>query len=230
MVSAVHAFFSQWDIYRLCIEHNTLCHREVGAILRDELAGRTEPFSFLDLACGDAELTAGALRGSRVARYAGVDFAQPAIELAREKTSDLPCPREFHEANLTDFLRGNAECFDVLYLGLSLHHLERDSKREMMTHLRRATAPGGAFYMFEPCLRPGESRDIYIDRWARAINGPYDPFPATARDALLEHVRESELPETREEYLSSASDAGFARGEILFTDPGNFYTLFKFSI
>jgi hypothetical protein len=23
----------------LCIEHNTLCHREVGAILRGELAG-----------------------------------------------------------------------------------------------------------------------------------------------------------------------------------------------
>jgi len=228
MSEAVHLFFSQWEIYRLCIEHNTLCHREVGAILRQELAGRTSPFSFLDLACGDAELTAGALRGSLVARYTGVDFARPAVELAREKTSHLPCPCEFHEVDLTDFLRSNAESFDVLYLGLSHHHLECAIKREMMAHLRRATAPGGAFYMFEPCLQPGESLDEYLERWEGSMDGLYDPFPADARSALLEHVRSCERPETREEYLASAASAGFGPGEILFTDPDNFFSLFRF--
>ena len=54
MSDPVHAFFSQWDIYRLCIENNTLHHREVGDILRREWLGREEPFTFLDLACGDA--------------------------------------------------------------------------------------------------------------------------------------------------------------------------------
>lgn len=228
MSEAVHAFFSQWDIYRLCIEHNTLFHREVGAILRRELLARTKPFTFLDLACGDADLTAAALRGTRVSAYTGVDFSAPALALAANKVSELGGPRSLHEADFTEFLRTNETHFDVVYLGLSLHHLEREAKRETMKHLRRATAPGGTFYMFEPVLHGGEGRGDYVMRWVAAMDGPYDPFPAAARGALRDHVTQSERPESNEEYLTSAREAGFASGEVLFTDPGNFYALFKF--
>lgn len=228
MSEAVHAFFSQWDIYRLCIEHNTLFHCEVGAILRRELLARHEPFTFLDLACGDADLTAAALRGTKTSAYTGVDFSAPALALAANKIAELGCPRALHEADFTDFLRQNKESFDVIYLGLSLHHLKGETKREMMAHLRRATAPGGTFYLFEPFLQVGENREEYVTRWAAAMDGPYDPFPSEARDALCEHVRASEKPESKEEYLNSARAAGFDDGEILFTDPDNFYSLFRF--
>lgn len=230
MSEAVHAFFSQWDIYRLCIEHNTLFHREVGEILRRELLAHTEPFTFLDLACGDADLTAAALQGTKISAYTGVDFSAPALTLAANTIADLGCARTLLEADFTAFLCGNEGTFDVIYLGLSLHHLETATKRATMAHLRRATAPGGVFYMFEPFLQPGESRDEYAERWAGAMDGPYDPFPAEARDALREHVRSSELPETREEYLASALAAGLGPGEVLFTDPDNFYSLFRFRV
>ena len=231
MSDPVHTFFSQWDIYRLCIEHNTLFHREVGEILRRELQAQTEPFTFLDLACGDADLTAAALRGTKVRAYTGVDFSAPALALAANKISELGCPRTLHEADFTEFLRTNDENekFDVIYLGLSLHHLERETKRETMKHLRRTTAPGGTFYMFEPFLHGGEERQGYVRRWADAMDGPYDSFPAAARNALRDHVTESERPESIEEYLTSGRHAGFADSQILFTDPGNFYALFKFS-
>jgi len=229
MSEAVHTFFSQWEIYRLCIEHNTLFHREVGDILRRELQHQTEPFTFLDLACGDADLTAAALRGTEVGAYTGVDFSAPALALAANKISELGCPRSLHEADFTEFLRTNDTPFDVIYLGLSLHHLEREAKRETMKHLRRATAPGGTFYLFEPILHGGEGREGYVERWADAMDGPYDPFPAAAREALRDHVTESERPESAEDYQAFAREAGFSRGERLFTDPGNFYALFKFS-
>ena len=228
MSDPVHSFFSQWEIYRLCIEHNTLFHREVGAILRRELLERAKPFTFLDLACGDADLTAAALRDTKMSSYTGVDFSAPALALAANKIAELGSPRTLHEADFTDFLRQNKETFDVVYLGLSLHHLERETKREMMTHLRRATAPGGTFYLFEPFLLEGERREDYVERWAAAMDGPYDPFPSAARDALRDHVTESERPESKEDYQSFASEAGFTRSEILFADPGNFYVLFKF--
>jgi SAM-dependent methyltransferase len=228
MSEAVHAFFSQWEIYRLCIEHNTLFHREVGEILHRELQARTEPFTFLDLACGDADLTAAALRGTKMIAYTGVDFSAPALALAANKMAEFGCPRTLHEADFTEFLRENKDTFDAIYLGLSLHHLEGGAKRETMKHLRRATAPGGAFYMFEPFLQPGEAREGYVARWVGAMDGPYDPFPPAARDALRDHVTESERPESTEDYRSFAREAGFTRGEILFTDPGNFYSLFKF--
>jgi len=229
MSEAVHTFFSQWEIYRLCIEHNTLFHREVGEILHYELQARTEPFTFLDLACGDAELTATVLRGSKVSAYTGVDFSAPALALAASQVSELGCPHTLHEADFAGFLKGNDQTFDVIYLGLSLHHLERDAKREAMEYLRRATAPGGALYLFEPVLHDSETREGYVRRWAAAMKGPYDVFPASARAALLDHVTESERPESAEDYQSFAREAGFQCGRILFTDPGNFYTLFKFS-
>ncbi|MFM8684678.1 MAG: class I SAM-dependent methyltransferase, partial [Chthoniobacterales bacterium] len=155
MSETVHAFFSQWEIYRLCIEHNTLFHREVGAILRRELLARAKPFTFLDLACGDADLTAAALRGTRVSAYTGVDFSAPALALAGNKTAEVGCPRSLHEADFTRFLRENKQTFDVVYLGLSLHHLERENKRETMKDLRRVVAPGGTLYLFEPTLHGG---------------------------------------------------------------------------
>jgi len=229
MSEAVHAFFSQWEIYRLCIEHNTLFHREVGAILRCELLARTEPFTFLDLACGDADLTAAALQGTKVSAYTGVDFSAPALALAANKVAELGRPRTLHEADFTAFLSGNYESFDVIYLGLSLHHLEQSAKRETVKHLYRATSPGSTFYLFEPILHGGEEREGYVQRWADAMDGPYDPFPVAARNALRDHVTDSERPESIEEYLSSAREAGFTRSEILFADPGNFYALFKFS-
>jgi SAM-dependent methyltransferase len=184
MSDPVHSFFSQWEIYRLCIEHNTLFHREVGDILHRELLARTEPFTFLDLACGDADLTAAALRGSKVSTYTGVDFSAPALALAGNKTAELGCPRSLQEADFTHFLRKNKDSFDVIYLGLSLHHLERETKRETMKHLRRAVAPGGTLYLFEPILHGDETREGYVARWAAAMDGPYDPFPADARAAL----------------------------------------------
>jgi SAM-dependent methyltransferase len=227
MSDPVHSFFSQWEIYRLCIEHNTLFHREVGGILRREMLDGTEPFTFLDLACGDADLTAAALQGTQISFYTGVDFSAPALALAANRTAELGCSRTLHEADFTDFLRQNKESFDVIYLGLSLHHLEGETKREMMTHLHRATASGGTFYLFEPFLRVGENRESYVARWAAAMDGPYDPFPPAARNALRDHVRESEKPESKDEYLSAARAAGFQDGEVLFTDPDNFYSLFR---
>jgi ubiquinone/menaquinone biosynthesis C-methylase UbiE len=228
MSDPVHSFFSQWEIYRLCIEHNTLFHREVGALLHRELLARHEPFTFLDLACGDADLTAAALSETKVSAYTGVDFSAAALALAANKIAELACPRTLHEADFTDFLRQNKESFDVIYLGLSLHHLEGETKREMMTHLHRATAPGGTFYLFEPFLQAGENREGYVARWAAAMDGPYDPFPSAARDALRDHVRASEKPESKDDYLSAARAAGFQDGEVLFTDPDNFYSLFRF--
>lgn len=228
MSEAVHAFFSHWDVYRLCIEHNTLFHREVGDILRREWQKRATPFTFLDLACGDAELTAAALRGTRVSAYTGVDFSAPAVALAAQNLAALRCPRAMHEADFTDFLRGNRGTFDVIYLGLSLHHLERETKREMMHHLRRSTSAGGTFYLFEPILHAGETREGYVERWIAAMQGPYGSFPSAARDLLREHVRESEQPESADEYISSAQAAGFDEGGVLFTDRGHFYSLFRF--
>ena len=225
MSEAVRAFFTQWEIYRLCIEHNTLHHREVGAMLRDGLMDLDKPFTFLDLACGDAELTTAALRGTKVASYTGVDFSAPALASAEEKTSPLACIREFLEQDFTRFLRDTRRTFDLTYLGLSLHHLATEEKRAALEDLRRIT---NTLYLYEPVLHAGETRDECLARWRACMDGPYDIFPPEAREIIWQHVRTSDFPESENDYLEAARVAGFGRAEILFTDSQSFYSLFRF--
>jgi hypothetical protein len=67
--AALAQFQEQWATYRKLITSNCLCHREVGGILRDTLnAAFASPFTFLDIACGDASVMKTALRGTKV-RY-----------------------------------------------------------------------------------------------------------------------------------------------------------------
>jgi hypothetical protein len=67
--AALAQFQEQWATYRKLITSNCLCHHEVGGILRDTLnAAFASPFTFLDIACGDASVMKTALRGTKV-RY-----------------------------------------------------------------------------------------------------------------------------------------------------------------
>ena len=56
------------------IDGDCLAQREVGAILRRTLnQAFTKPFSFLDIACGDASMMTAALDGTNVRHSHGID-------------------------------------------------------------------------------------------------------------------------------------------------------------
>jgi hypothetical protein len=65
--AALAQFQEQWATYRKLVASNCLCHREVGGILRATLNDVfASPFTFLDIACGDASMMRTALRGTKV--------------------------------------------------------------------------------------------------------------------------------------------------------------------
>src|SRR2546422_4024025 len=91
--SAVTLFQQQWRVYRKVIDHNYMQHREVYARVHQVLVEEaTQPFRFLDIACGDATSTVAALQGTRVASYHGIDLSGAAIDLARGALRQLDCP------------------------------------------------------------------------------------------------------------------------------------------
>lgn len=223
----VQAFFAQWEIYRQCIKHNTLHHREVWALLHAMLEKRP-PFRFLDIACGDAAMTTAALTGTAATSYTGVDFSGPALEEARRMTQELPCPVIFHEMDYVKFVENSTETFDIIYLGLSLHHLGREGKRQTLADIRRLTAPEGTFFLYEPILLEGESREECLGRWQGRLETTYSAFTPEAREAVWMHVSTADHPEAVSEYLDGAAAAGFSEGAILFTDQARLYSLFRF--
>ena len=89
--AALAQFQEQWSTYRKLVESDVLAHREVGSILRATLNdGFKAPFSFLDIACGDASLMKAALPGTQVRHYHGIDLSQAALELAAANLAGLP--------------------------------------------------------------------------------------------------------------------------------------------
>jgi len=227
--SALKSFFTEWQTYRLFKDANFLHHREVSEILGRELSARREPFSFLDLASGDASASSEFLRGTAVSSYTAVDFSSPALELARKNTALLDCEKHFLEQDLADFAVGGRGAFDVLFLGLSLHHQSTGRKREILAGLRRLAAPGGLLYLYEPILAPGESREALMPRWKRYLDQFPAKFPDGARDTIWNHVNTCDFPETVEEFFSAGRDAGFGSARGLFTDRHGLYSLIEFA-
>src|SRR5665811_2578005 len=62
--AALEQFQKQWTTYQKVVDHDSLSHREIGAILHNSLMAVPNPFNFLDIACGDAGQMSGALLGT----------------------------------------------------------------------------------------------------------------------------------------------------------------------
>lgn len=79
-------FNRQLAIYRQIVGANLMFHREVYTLLRTLLRDQIQrPFSFLDIACGDASASAAAFRYSSIARYYGIDLSSASLEIAKEE-------------------------------------------------------------------------------------------------------------------------------------------------
>jgi len=78
--AALEQFQEQWATYRKLVESDLLSHCAVGRLLHDNLNQRfTAPFTFLDIACGDASMMKRALTGTKVRHYHGIDLSQRKI-------------------------------------------------------------------------------------------------------------------------------------------------------
>ena len=123
--SAQAVFHQEWRIYRTLIDHNYLYHHEVYDRLHQILVEEApQSFRFVDVACGDASEIAGALQDTRIARYHGIDLSRAALDLAGPALAVLDCPVTLEQRDFVEALGEGAQPADVVWIGLSLHHLQ----------------------------------------------------------------------------------------------------------
>jgi 2-polyprenyl-3-methyl-5-hydroxy-6-metoxy-1,4-benzoquinol methylase len=121
--TAMEQFQKQWGAYQKLVDSDVLSHRAAGATLHQVLAGIGQPFTFLDIACGDASLTRRALAGTQVSHYHGIDLSEPAIELAEKMLDGAPYEVDLDHQDFVTALEERPEPADVVWCGLSIHHL-----------------------------------------------------------------------------------------------------------
>jgi SAM-dependent methyltransferase len=221
-------FRVEWPTYRKVIDNNCMFHREIYERLRRLLADEApRPFRFLDLACGDASATAGALRGTAISRYHGIDISEPALELAARALAVLPCRVRLEQRDLVTALTGWHESFDVAWIGQSLHHFRAPEKLELMRAIRRIVGADGLFLIWEPTCLNGEDREDWVDRF-EASRPLWSALDAEEWQAMLEHVRDGDFPETASRWRELATEAGFADTKEIYSVPTNLARLYCF--
>jgi ubiquinone/menaquinone biosynthesis C-methylase UbiE len=223
----VRAFFEQWAVYRKIVDLDYLSHRGAYAAIDTALAGLGHPFSFLDLGAGDADSTSRVLAGKPLSSYEAVDLSETALRLARERTSDFRCAVRCTQGDFFQFVKNRTLTDDVVFIGLSLHHLIAEDKRRFLPELRRIVSPGGMLLVYEPIREPGESRDEVMARWWRHAQSHWTGIEPAELTKAKEHVFGNDHPEPIADYIDMMTSAGFSSPRVLFTDPQQFYAVIE---
>ena len=227
---AMEQFQKQWTSYQKLVDNDYLSHKEVGERLGAALIGSfARPFALLDIACGDASMMKRVLPGTKAMHYHGIDLAEPALELAAKNLAGMPFAIDLDQRDFVAALDDRLpEPTDVSWCSLSIHHLETPAKLELIKAIRRATK---SFVMiYEPTLRDGEDRPAFLDRFAKVNRALWKALTDEEWAQIEHHVRTSDLPETRASWIELGNKAGFARSREIFTDPTDFYCLYRYDI
>ncbi len=226
--AAMVQFQTQWAAYQALVDCDALSHRAAGRALHDVLAAIDAPFAFLDIACGDASLTRRALEGTKVSHYHGIDLAEPAIELAAAMLDGQPYEVDLDHQDFVAAIEERPEPADVVWCGLSIHHLVTADKLRLFQAIRPTV--GRSFVLYEPTRREDEDREGFVHRFLAAQAPLWTTLTVEQRSQLADHIATCDLPETAPGWLELGRAAGFASAEQIFVDPTDGLRMYRYDV
>ena len=143
-----------------------------------------------------------------------------AINSERSVTLDQ---RDFVEA-----VAAQTELVDVVWIGLSLHHLRAPEKMTFMRGLRGILQNGGLFLIYENTSPDGEDRDTWLRRWDLQ-KASWTAYTEEEWNAMAAHVHAADFPETDANWHKLGGEAGFASVRQLFVAPTDLFRMYCFA-
>ena len=222
-------FFTRaWAIYRLCVDQNYLWHRQLGQTLTRILDSHFpphKPLRFLDLACGDANTTGKILQGRPLSSYVGVDRSAVALGLAKTSLAGLRGTVRLIEGDFVDYVQHSAETFDLVYLGLSAHHLDEPGLTRLFTGVRARLAEDGLFASYEPFTLADETHADHFARFCEILNRDYTAMTPEQRAEVAQHVGNQDFPRPVARWNELTAEVGFLPAQRVLKSPDRLYEL-----
>jgi len=229
--AAIQFFRTQWATYRKIVDFNYLYHREAYEVLHQVLMEEVaRPFEFVDLACGDASTSIAALKGTLITDYHGVDLAEPALELARNNLNGVDWKVKLEQADFVEAMRERRVPADVVWIGLSLHHLCAEEKLLALREIRQGLSPAGLLLIYDPVIPEGETLEAFLGREISNVKDKWTALTAEERDAAAVHIQTQDHPETIASITALARAAGFARVRELYVSPNKLWRMYCFGV
>ncbi|HEY3897356.1 MAG TPA: class I SAM-dependent methyltransferase [Chthoniobacter sp.] len=212
----VALFRSNWSLYDAITESNYMFHREIYALVGQQLtASRPNGgAAILDLGCGNTRFLAPYLRTALPRRYVGVDLSATALEEARGYLDGIPGV----ELQLNDMLQTTqtlAERFDFIFSGFAVHHLAAAGKQALFSACAQRLAPGGRFLLVDVIRGEGETRDECVDGYVEMMRSAWTDVPPELLEQACTHVAAHDFPEALSELLRMGENAGLRNCRLL---------------
>lgn len=226
--SEVQAGFERRAVFEKIRTADRMHHRAVREALRGIFSTRfNRPLRVLDIGCGDARDIAIVLKQLPSAEYIGIDSSREALELAHVHLAALSCTWRLIHGDYAASLQALAGPFDLIWLGLFLHHLSSEQKRDFFLRASALLSKDGLLLAHDPVLRETEDRNAFLARIAREALGWLE-LTAEEREMLARHWSQHGRQERIGRLEKMACQAGFSGIEILWRDPLEFYALLAF--
>jgi len=226
----VKEYFNQWNVYQKVIKFNYMVHHEIFEVLHQFFdANFHQPFSLLDLGCGDAFHIARLLKDTKIAHYCGVDLSKVALSYANKNMDSISCEKVFIEGNLMEVVRDFQAKFDVIIAGYSMHHLTLAEKDAFFGYCCAALKSGGQFLAYDIARHHHETREAFLKRnWDYKKNNWTEMTP---EELVLhhDHTFANDYPESLDTLDELAKLNGFRHLKSLFKDNNELYELCCFS-
>jgi len=224
----VQAGFERWAVFEKIRAANRMHHCEVGQALEQVLAaGFEQPPRILDIGCGDARDISEILKRVSAGDYTGIDSSATALDSASTNLAGCKCPSALIHSDYAEALATVIAPFDLLWLGLFLHHLDSKQKSDFFERAAELLGPAGRVLAHDPVLLENEDRTGFIERIRRASSN-WPELAPEEREMLARHWSQHGRQERLSRLKEIAFHAGFSEMEILWRDPTEFYALVAF--
>jgi len=221
-------FEKQWGTYRKVVANNLMYHREAYGELRRVLdAEAPRPFHFLDVACGDSSSSVDALMNAPVASYRGIDVSRPALNLANANIEKLDCQKSLEQRDFVDALHTWPHPVDVIWIGMSLHHLQSPGKIAVMRNIHEHLESDGLFIVWEPTLLEGEDSSGWNNRFC-SMRPDWTALSDEEFAVMDGHNRTADYQETAHDWLRMGREAGFSQANEIFRSPNDLHRAYLF--
>jgi ubiquinone/menaquinone biosynthesis C-methylase UbiE len=217
----VKGFFDQWNIYQKVIQNNYMFHEQIHQALHKLFLEhfQQEPFSILDLGCGDSSSIAKTLKDIPISCYHGIDISEIALEASKKNFGSSSFDIVLSQGEFFEITNQLKIKFDVIMSGYSLHHLPLWQKEIIFGNCRKNLKKSGIFLVYDLIKKEDENREKYLERyWDNCTNNRKE-MTLKELENSKKHIFEGDIPESIETLNHLASKHGFQKVRVLYRDP-----------
>jgi len=228
--SQIQQFFEQWQLYQIIIENNYMMHNEIADFLVHYLHHWDEKsLRVLELGCGDSSMLARVLNECKktIETYCGIDLSSMALEISDKNMQNTTGSCQLIKGDMLTELLQQTQQYDLILAGYSLHHLDYEEKKQLMSLCHKRLKKNGKLVIYDLLNNDDEESQIYLQRCVNFFSTHWTALTHKQLQQVSEHVLNNDHPESMQSWQNLSTISDFKGCELKFRDKRQMYGIIE---